>query len=1538
MVGHCFDLQKNNFMAKLLFINVTCIFICFSVFSQQFPNEREKFAKEWQRILEDVDAQEFAKKELPSFLKRPKFTDSHFTKMVEACNLFYSKKVPVFPQLYQFMQCWVFQSEGKFAADFNSEWQTIAKSYLDKEEQLNYFIEFSNSLFKHGALSNQGDFLWSFEHGNLSWNTEKKLTINCSNGTLSCRVIRRNEVVDSIIVYNTSGVYDVFKNKWDGSQGKITWEKVKFDKTKTFANLRSYKFEMNIAKLKIDTVELITPYFSTPILGKLVDKTILELNEGERSPQFNSFEKRLKISELSENMDYDGGFTLQGEKFIGQGTIENKAKILLKYNGKSIFEISSLDFEMNPKRVIARDSKIKLMYPNGDSLIHSESYTNIDLVKKELVISANQENNHFLPFYDSYFKIYVHAPLLKWRINSAIPYFTFEEGTAIEQRLASIESVDYFDRSLYQKYKGMSNSHPFNLIAKKVKETGKKRMKLAEFASALGQLLDNAEMLAVELAADGFIQFNDQSKIIFIEEKLLHFNQANSGEGDFDQLKIVCDFRPIKNNIENKDPDLIEYNEAISNRRSRQVAYAAIDLNKLNIRFNEVESVLLSSAQKTEIFLDSSFILMEKNRDLRFCGWLVAGKIEIHTPLSTFDYNAFKVNILSSDNAYFRVNPLKPEDASSGETISMLNSISNFKGELLIDNPENRSGRNRNNSRFPLIKSIEESYVFYNLKEIVNGAYDSLRFYYALNPFEVDSLDNFNEKSFQLTGKLVSGGIFPDLTENLKIMNDYSFGFSTVAPEMGYSFYGTDSKYKNKIVLSGNGLQGSGSIDFIHSNSVSNKLTFLPDSTIGLAKFFNKQVSIGVKFPEVQSEQAYICYQPKNELLKVSSYREVPLEVFQQQAYMIGEIRIKKTGATGKGTMELKDVSLKSETFNITDLEFDSPSSSFFLRNQFSKQGENPLSIQSDSLKAFVSFKERKGDFTSSGTKRIKFPPNEFYCQMDRFTWFMDRESIDFEKDKKNETSFESSAGLVKENFFSLNKSQDSLRFKSLSARYDLKEQAIFCKKVDFVEVADARIFPDSGIIVVRKGAVLDPLNNAQIVANDIDTFHRFIDANIQIFGRDRFQGICKFPYRDNENNLTVIPLKEIKGEKTLTVATGEILEKDNFKLSKQFDYFGKIDIYSNSKGLSLDGSVRLNHSCKYDRSWMKFKEKVESENVQIPIAENAVNAKNERLAVGFLWRDSQKMDSLRIYPAFLSKLEGINDPSLFSANGYIQFNDRANEFQIGSKDRLNKKDSLSNMLTLHLGTCFLTGMGDLSLGINYGEVKIDGYGKIEYNTDDQKTKISMNARVSMPISKDVVENLGSKLKSVEDYSDLDLKKPNYGLQFNFTRWVGADKAEDIFKDYDDDKLKKMPEGLDQTFVLAGLQLESFSTAKGGGRKIEKGLISKQKQIGLVSVNGSPILKMVNLQMFFNQIYSDETGQCFYWNFSTPDEKKYFMFYEMDKKDGDLGLFSNDDSFKKTITDIKSDKRKLKNFKFDLIEDAKALNLLSKLNGYLLYK
>ena len=148
-----------------------------------------------------------------------------------------------------------------------------------------------------------------------------------------------------------------------------------------------------------------------------------------------------------------------------------------------------------------------------------------------------------------------------------------------------------------------------------------------------------------------------------------------------------------------------------------------------------------------------------------------------------------------------------------------------------------------------------------------------------------------------------------------------------------------------------------------------------------------------------------------------------------------------------------------AEEYTFSSTELFSDSSSFNLRNRFAKAGENPLAIQSDGLKSYISFEKRIGEFNSSGTKRIKFPSNNYYCQMDKFLWQMDGESIDFEKNKDAETKFESSEGIVKNNFFSMDESQDSLQFKSISAQYDLKHETINCFKVDFLELGDAFIF-----------------------------------------------------------------------------------------------------------------------------------------------------------------------------------------------------------------------------------------------------------------------------------------------------------------------------------------------------------------------------------------------------------------------------------------------------------------------------------------------
>ena len=130
-----------------------------------------------------------------------------------------------------------------------------------------------------------------------------------------------------------------------------------------------------------------------------------------------------------------------------------------------------------------------------------------------------------------------------------------------------------------------------------------------------------------------------------------------------------------------------------------------------------------------------------------------------------------------------------------------------------------------------------------------------------------------------------------------------------------------------------------------------------------------------------------------------------------------GNLLFLKMDVDGSGSLNLLDASMFAEEYTFSSTEVFSDSSSFNLRNRFAKAGENPLAIQSDGLKSYISFEKRIGEFNSSGTSALNFQAIIITVRWIKFLWQMDGESIDFEKNKEAETKFESSEGIVKNNF-----------------------------------------------------------------------------------------------------------------------------------------------------------------------------------------------------------------------------------------------------------------------------------------------------------------------------------------------------------------------------------------------------------------------------------------------------------------------------------------------------------------------------------------
>ena len=109
-------------------------------------------------------------------------------------------------------------------------------------------------------------------------------------------------------------------------------------------------------------------------------------------------------------------------------------------------------------------------------------------------------------------------------------------------------------------------------------------------------------------------------------------------------------------------------------------------------------------------------------------------------------------------------------------------------GELIIDKNINKSGLWKDKyPEYPIIKSYDNSKVYYDKKDIFNGIYSREDFFFSVDPFEIDSLDLYTRESLSFPGEFYSADILPVFREELKVQDDNLLGFSINIPEEGCS-------------------------------------------------------------------------------------------------------------------------------------------------------------------------------------------------------------------------------------------------------------------------------------------------------------------------------------------------------------------------------------------------------------------------------------------------------------------------------------------------------------------------------------------------------------------------------------------------------------------------------------------------------------------------------------------------------------------------------------------------------------------------------
>jgi hypothetical protein len=1497
------------------------VIICgFQLHAQQFSPNRETFAEEFQQALNQYgkgDFSEFAKKELPAALiDGTIFSDGAFKKVVETCNSLSAKKVAAYPSIYNY----VFSAYSLLKRDSDeqkfTDWQSIVNSLISRSNLKKYddFIELSAHFFKESVIAHEVNFNWYYEGGEYSFvSKDNDVKINFKNGNLICRIVNKKSdsqkeipYLDSIHVANTVGSYDPFLQKWNGNGGLVTWEKVGLTKAETQAVLSHYHMSLKTPTISADSVLLTTKYFATPILGNLSDRASTMVREADRIyPQFKSYSNNLRIKDILPEIDYQGEFTLQGINILGVGTTSSPATIKIYREDRPFINVSSKEIIIRPNKISVNDAKIFIKLHENDSIYHSSSVFTYDLVKQSVEIERLNQGNGLAPFYDSYHKVYAYYPKIVWKRGDLNLLFTYDIGTSDEQHVGRFESENYFDRLVYDQIRGLDPIHPLLAIYNHFSQENQYVISEGKFASILNKTIEQAKPILLDLARKGFIFFDFENKQVIINQKLINFVLNNQGDLDYDNLVFETDLRPkdlskyTKDQIDN-DPYLSLANKQNVYKKSLSY-FAKLDLSDLRITLNSVDAIKLSEVENVSVFPDNTPVVLDKNRNFYFSGSINAGKMELNVLKASYDYNGNKLNLLTSSQSLFRISPLKQEHGN--KPIAMKSSIQGIKGEILISDSTNRSGLINKAIDFPKINVFNPTKVYYNSLETQHGAYDTTRFYYALLPFSMDSLDNFNEKSFTLNGHLVSSGIFPEIKYNLSVMPDYSFGFICTTPQTGYPLYKTSANYFNKIVLSNNGLQGSGNIEFNQATAQSVIFTFVPDSTFGIAKLSNKPVESDIELPDIEVEKTKITFIPAKKHLKAETYKDYNIRFFDSNVSLKGTTYLDESGVTGNGTLSFKNAQLNSTNFRFYRWRIGADNSCFTIANVHAGDKEDSVIFNVSEVKSMVDIKRKIGQFSSVKNQvRAILPVHKYVCDITNFVWKMDKEKVEMKRLLNGDVNVDSIT-----NFISTHPNKDSLQFSSNAAILNLNNRIIDCEHVPYVIVADAKIIPDSSKLVILKNAEIGRLNHATIQASIHSKYHLFSDASVSLEKRNLYYGEGNYLFRRKDNASINIKMNSITVDNDLkTIAKGEIKDTQYIKLSDQFDFYGNVTAKSEIKFLIFDGYTRINHQCeKYPKSWMKIYSPIDPLNIEIPYNTSCVSQSGEKIVSGMVWRNATVSDSVWLYPAFLSNAATPKDSVLMSFSGNIKYVDSTKRFEIGTIQKLANYSNKGDIIFLETDGCVLKGIGKINLGIHYPDLTIDAYGHYYYDSETDETIFNLVTKMRLPVDKSIISEIAGKINEMEGLKPIDFKNSNFTKAL--FEWTDQQTVNQLVSDFlENGSVKKLPSKVESTLTISDLHL----IHKGQSSKHKNGLLTLDQSAVIIGLNSFPVLKYLPFRAYFEHANQLSKTDRFTLMLGLPHGKDYYVDCSFLNNEDDLRVILGDNQLNAVVYSYNKDKLK----------------------------
>ena len=1072
----------------------------------------------------------------------------------------------------------------------------IKKNNNALKKTLDFAVDFN----LNKMLAKNPSSWWEYQGVGFSIKNEKSnLIFNFPSLNL---ILKSN--IDSSSIKNTSGSFNFEQNEFTGNGGIVDWTRAGIDNNDCNATLTDYKINTKLASWKAESAALIyKKYFPGITQGYIEDQlsaSRVVKPQDYKYPSFVSYESPLVVKNIFPDVDFIGAFNLAGPN-VKHMSEKASSQIVFHQNKVPVLRILGKDLSLSKEKIIANAVSAIFYIGNKDSIFNSNlSFKYIDETK-EVMLYSNSKSSDGQPWGDNFHDIGLTTDAFYWNTTDTLIHLkAFPNSRASK---ANFESDNYYRSEKLDAAKEAMGINTIDVLYKCRFGTNSP-FTPQEFSKCSGFSIAQCKSMLYELSVLGFVSFDPERNIAEARSKLEHYIRSRA--------KIV-------------DYDVLEFNSKVDGLEEN----GKINLKNGNLDLNGVKTVFLSDSQQVYIHPNNGKLRIQENRNFKFNGAIQCGRFDFLGQKIDFNYDKFTLDLKTIDSLKIWIDGTTRTRDGKFKLVDLKTQVKIVRGNLEIDNPNNKSGlKAKKYPEYPIFHNLEPALALYEEGNKQGRVYKSSDFHFDIEPFVIDSLDNFNPKSLRLKGLLVSDSIFPDYKSTLIIQPDFSLGIDEYIEEKNnLPMYGK-AKYFGKLNLSNEGFKAlDGTIQYLSSKIFSKELILYPDSIKGIAKNIDTKEDASFNQPEMKAEEVKMFWDIKKNQLKFTPNGTMSFYA-NKSTFSKGDLGMNENGVTAtNGLFSLKhgDVFSKKILFKTKTAFTDSALFVVYNPNNSTTYSKDQLISAMNTKIDFDFDKDTAKVVPQSSDSAFYFHSNQYVVSsVNSVKWNFGLGNLEFFGNEP------------KMKFTSINKEQDSLTFNVGYANYDIKDQIIHCEKTSDIQISDAYITPHKGKLdLLPPDGIVSSMDSATVDIKQEYHNYQIVNAKVDIIDQYHCRSSGKLLYKDAFGNQQLVTVKESYTDSLENTYTAlEILDDDTLMLNPYLQYNGAIEIAPYRKNYLFSGGIKTYTTCSniLPSAYINYTGEIDINNIRINFGEQKEEAPS---ILGFIF---QNTDSFRIRMGLLSE------------------------------------------------------------------------------------------------------------------------------------------------------------------------------------------------------------------------------------------------------------------------------------------------------------